>query len=186
MSRVPGTRAAVCAVALVSSACSTQVDVVATRQEVTPDAGDQYLSVRSVHGCKAGYYAGVVSSIADPDAGLQFPFSATMKFTLVESADTGEFLMLRSDAPLSGTTSTGASFDANITGGDGRREGAVTTHMQDGTYTFAPGTAVPFEGPIDGVYSESTRAFTGTWRALLSGTTTVVARGTWSALWLHK
>lgn len=187
VSRALGMSVLACVAVCCTTACSTSVDVVATRKEI--DAGDQYLTVRSVHGCKPGFYSGIVSSVADADANLQFPFTARIDFALVESRGTGEFLTLQSQG-LKGQTDNGAWFSADITGGNGCQEGNVDTDLSNGKYSFSTSpdaTVVPFEGPIHGLYSESTRGFTGTWRAQLPGVASqVVAQGTWTAIWIHS
>lgn len=167
--------------ALLAACASPGPDVVAMNRPA-PDAAAPYLDPTPASRCRAGFYKGSFATSTSPDASSTMTLQGDIAFTL-EVSQSGEFLRLASNAPLSGTSDQGASFNAVVEGNEACKEGAFRARLVNGTYV--QGTfALPFDGEVTGEYLPEQNAFIGEWRTYYPGPPrALVAQGHWLAQW---
>ncbi|HVU05207.1 MAG TPA: hypothetical protein VHE30_25840 [Polyangiaceae bacterium] len=162
---------------VVSVACTTGPDVVASRLQESNDDGGPLLHPPPAGplDCNPGTYEGTFRSQSIGATRPAFTVNGTFTFRL-EKSPQGEFYELADDSVLKGTSAQG-SFSANITGTRACVAAEFNSRIVDGNFAYITSTmngqdntiAFPFDGEVHGYYnpppdgSGLPAVFTGTW-----------------------
>lgn len=177
MTRSLASSALLCFGVALTLGCSSAPDVVAAQSK------DQYYNTPLVADCKEGHYKGGFFTLTDQDASTGLQVSGSIGFDLV-LAPQGEFLELKQNSPLTGTSDVpaGGTIHADLFAAEPCRAGHVHTEFQNGIFQLGT-VIIHFTGHSDGQYDPELRLFSGTWGALLEPPFNNTLRGSWGAVW---